>query len=149
MSVVVARRRYVRTKDFRKVHSRDRETITCGTLDFFGRDVSLSLFVTHHIHPLLSHLVAVLSVYELGARINTSPPLRWLHQLADRVNPRLARCGNWMTPSSLRTCGTRRISRQHDRSSVCVLFHVHPQGEGGRIWNFVRESSLLVSARGC
>ena len=104
--------RYARTQNFRKVRSRDREAITCGTLDFFGCDVSSSLFVTHHIHPLLSHLVAVLSVYELGPG-STPVPRYDGHQLADRVNPRLARFGNWMTPSSLPTCGTRRISRQH------------------------------------
>ena len=77
--------RYVRTQNFRKVRSRDRETITCGTLDLFGCDVSSSPFITHHIHPLLSHLVAVLSVYELGPG-STPVPRYDGHQLADRVH---------------------------------------------------------------
>ena len=61
MSVVAARGRYVRTEDFAK--SIADVTITCGMLIFL-RDVS-SFFFTHHKDPFLSHLVAVLSVYEL------------------------------------------------------------------------------------
>ena len=77
VSVVAARGRYVRTEDFAK--SVADVTITCGMLIFL-RDVS-SFFFTHHKDPFLSHLVAVLSVYEPKAKSRPIPrfdgPTSW------------------------------------------------------------------------